>query len=321
MSAARGGQHALERIAGHRRALQQDERRGRQRRQLAGQRGAHGSRHRRFDGAARPAGRSSASIAPRASCSRKNGLPPLSRYSWSRIGRRHGGAEQVAGGGRAQRRELQARARPLAHRRRQRDVELCVELGGTEAQRDEHRAARGMGEQMPEQLDRTGIGPLDVVEDEDERRVGGERGEQVTDRPVRAVALLLHPGRAVRRSAPRRQAGRPRARRPTRRPVPRGGPPARPAASRRAHRRTRRTAARPRTPPRGPPARARRRRVPARSARAAGGSCRCPARRRSAGPSPRARLRARRRPPRSRPARPRARPAAAPAPSSTPVSP
>jgi hypothetical protein len=53
-----------------------------------------------------------------------------------------------------------------------------------------------MGQEIAKKLDRRRVRPLDVVEREDDRGVGADSREQVPDRPVGAVALLLQLGRA-----------------------------------------------------------------------------------------------------------------------------
>ncbi len=108
---------------------------------------------------------------------------------------RHAGTEQVARRGRAQRGEVQAQGRLLAQRRRHGDPELGRQLGGANAEREQHRPARGVREQVRQQLDRAGVGPLHVVEGEDERCLAGDRGQQTAHRAVGAIALLLQAGR------------------------------------------------------------------------------------------------------------------------------
>ena len=121
----------------------------------------------------------------------KNGLPPLSTVELVALGAGHLVSEQVARRIGAQRREIQARCIAVAQGGGQRDAQLRRELRRAKADRAEHRPARGMGDEMADQLDRAGVGPLHVVEHEHDGRLGGERGDQPADGPVRAVALLL----------------------------------------------------------------------------------------------------------------------------------
>ncbi len=73
-------------------------------------------------------------------------------------------------------------------------------LTGTDSQRDEHRRGRWPAQQRPEQLDGCGVGPVEVVEDQHERRGRRESLEQLAHGAVSAIALVLEDSR---RRAPR----------------------------------------------------------------------------------------------------------------------
>jgi hypothetical protein len=58
-------------------------------------------------------------------------------------------------------------------------------------QREQDRRRRRAAQQRAEQLDRRRVGPVEIVENEDERPEPGEVLEQGAHRPVAAVALVL----------------------------------------------------------------------------------------------------------------------------------
>ena len=97
----------------------------------------------------------------------------------------------VVGGQRA---ELHPLGRPVPRR---------LFEGGDEPGRRPHRphgegqqdrSGRPVGDEVAEQLDRRGVGPVDVVEHEDDRAADAQSLEQGPHRPVGAVPLLLEAG-------------------------------------------------------------------------------------------------------------------------------
>ena len=120
-----------------------------------------------------------------------------------------------------------------------------------ERAREQHRPVGRAAQQRGDDLERRLVGPVQVVEREQQRAADGEPVEQLLHRAVRAVALGLQ--RAVRhRGAVERRGRSPPARRAARRRRARACAGRATRGGRRARRRARRTAARARTPPRGP---------------------------------------------------------------------
>ena len=78
---------------------------------------------------------------------------------------------------------------PLALGAHERGLQARREAAGARGPRDRDRPARRAVEQRDEQVDRRGVGPLDVVEAQHERPVARELLEQRADGAVRAMAL------------------------------------------------------------------------------------------------------------------------------------
>ena len=70
-------------------------------------------------------------------------------------------------------------------------VERRWDLCGAHPESDEDGAATRVSEQVRDELHRAGIGPLHVVEQQHDRLVKGERGQQRPDGAIGAVALRL----------------------------------------------------------------------------------------------------------------------------------
>ena len=72
-------------------------------------------------------------------------------------------------------------------------------LARPEGEREEDRRPRAAPQQRPDQLDRCGVAPVQVVQHEHQGTVGGQQREQRADRPMAAVALVGHglPARAA----------------------------------------------------------------------------------------------------------------------------
>ncbi|EHN12334.1 LigA [Patulibacter medicamentivorans] len=195
-----GGDAQPARVAGHGRALEQPPLRCRQRRQLALERRPHGRRD--AGGVLRRRQRTAALLAVGV-CEREQEERGATALAMEVVGdrRRHRVAEQGAAGLDVERAKLQAQRLALAVGRRERAVEHRRQLGRTQAQRQAHRAARWSRQQVREQLDRRRVGPVQVVEHEQDRMALGDRRQQLPDRAVGAMALL-------RRDRGRRAGGR-----------------------------------------------------------------------------------------------------------------
>ena len=186
-----GGEVDLERVADDRGAVEQRPRVGRQRRRLAQHRLADRLRHL---GVARVAvTRDDRPPAPtasaRASCIRWNGLPPLSAYSRrsspsSSTPASSSLASAVVSGPGASRRASPAIGR-AAQLRVQRRPDLAVPVGDGQQQPRGRRAADERGDER----DRGRVGPVEVVEQQDEPARRGQPLEQRPDRAVQLVAL------------------------------------------------------------------------------------------------------------------------------------
>ncbi len=77
-------------------------------------------------------------------------------------------------------------------RHRERGRQAGGRLARPEREREQHRHARTAPQQRRDQLDRCGVAPVQVVQHEHERTVGGQQGQQHADRPMAAVALIGH---------------------------------------------------------------------------------------------------------------------------------
>ncbi len=190
-------------------------------------------------------------------------------------------SEQLPGLGQRQGPELVTREPSGAMRPLERGRESARRLAGPHRHRDQHRRRRQAAQQRAEQLDRPGVGPVQVVQDQHERLA--RRPASPAGRAPRGGCGSARPGARRRHRCRVPRARETRARAPCE--------PSRPAApavvgrvprrTRRARRRRPRTAgrARARTRSRRAPAGRALRREP--RARRAGASCRCRARRRS----------------------------------------
>jgi hypothetical protein len=103
----------------------------------------------------------------------------------------------------AERVERQALERPVAVCAVKGAVEPRGQLVGPRSEREQHPGSGGPVQQRDEQVDRCGVGPVEVVEHEHERLGGRELFEQLPDRTVGPVALvhggLSGPGRSGQR--------------------------------------------------------------------------------------------------------------------------
>ena len=162
------GERRLERIAGHRRALEQQPRLVRQ----GGQLGAQRQRQRLGD-ARRP-----------------RELLEVERVAAAqRVDRRRVGADQLPRLGLAERRERQGGDASLAARRGQRRVDGRRPATLPSGDREQHGAARRTAHQRGQRVDRRAVRPLHVVEPEHERAGARQPLEEVAQRPVHAVAV------------------------------------------------------------------------------------------------------------------------------------
>ena len=65
-------------------------------------------------------------------------------------------------------------------------------LARPEGEREQHRRTGTAPQQCPDQLDRCGVAPVQVVEHEHERTLDRQQREQRADRPMAAVTLIGH---------------------------------------------------------------------------------------------------------------------------------
>ena len=82
--------------------------------------------------------------------------------------------------------------------------ETARRLARAHRHRDQHWRRRQAAQERAEQLDRPGVRPVQVVQDQHKRLARGKRLQQVTHRSVRAVALVLD-GDAATRAEPRKR--------------------------------------------------------------------------------------------------------------------
>ena len=87
--------------------------------------------------------------------------------------------------------QLQARERPGAVAALERGRQPVGKLPRARGEREQHRRRGRAAEQRADQLDRRRVGPVDVVEDQHQRLRRREPLEQLPDRAVGAVALVL----------------------------------------------------------------------------------------------------------------------------------
>ena len=198
LAEAGGGrrQVELERLARDRRAPAQPARTLGQPGDLLAERGRHRGRH--------------ADRLGLADCAARRARPARELLEVERVAaallvdhRPRGRAEHRPRLGLAQRPEPQLGHEPVAARRLQRGQQRVRHLPGAERERDQQRRRRRPPQQVGDQLDRRVVGPVDVVEDQHERRRPCELLQQCAHRPVRMEALVLEP--AGRRHAARRR--------------------------------------------------------------------------------------------------------------------
>ena len=103
-------------------------------------------------------------------------------------------AQQLVGLLGAERLEFDSRERPGALRSLDRDREALGHEAGTHGERQEHGRRGRTVQQRAEQLRRSRVGPVEVVEDEHEGLRPCQPLEQGADGTVRAVALVLETG-------------------------------------------------------------------------------------------------------------------------------
>ncbi len=191
-----GREIRLEGLARHRRAVEQPARRRRQRLQLLEQRGRHGRGHPGLAVAVRDRGgdRLALLVRPRELLEVERVPAPVAVHVGERT--RVHVAEQLPRLRLTQ--LLQADSEQGRHRQRPRQA--FGGLAAAERERHEHRRLRAAPQQRGEQLDRSGVGPMEVVQHQHERARLREPLEQGAHRAVRPVAL-------VRQRGPRLPAG------------------------------------------------------------------------------------------------------------------
>ena len=176
-----GSQGRLERIAGHRRRVEQPPRRLGQRRQL----GRHGGRDRgRDEGFRRDAGGRSRLAADASE------LFEVERVA-AALGIDRGGglADQLGGFGAAERGQGESGGALLAERVGQRRGQARSKLSLAGRHRRQHRSVGGPADQRRQCVDRRAVGPVHVVQAQHERTRFREPAQQVAQRPVGAVAV------------------------------------------------------------------------------------------------------------------------------------
>ena len=127
-----------------------------------------------------------------------------------------------------ERRELEPREPSRAVGAFERSGQPLRALSWADRHREQHGRRRRAAQERADQLDRPGVGPVQVVEDQDERLRRREQLQQLADGAVRAVALVLErrPAAGVERDqarearvrAPREPGRRGRSRRRGSRP-------------------------------------------------------------------------------------------------------
>ena len=187
------GQRDIEWISGDGRSCEPHPRRGRQRGQLAVQRRPDAVGH------AQPVVRG-ASIGGRDAARELQqeervaaalAIHVLAFAGWD-------SAEQLARRGARERCDVQAQRLLSAHRSGERAGQGRRELRGAEPERQQHAGAGWMSQEVDEQLDRRGIGPVHVVERDEDVAVGGQRSEEVADGAIGPIALLRRHRRSLR---------------------------------------------------------------------------------------------------------------------------
>ncbi len=109
--------------------------------------------------------------------------------------RRQGVAEQRVGLLRGERRQADVDDAAVPPCRLERPEHRRRQPAGAERARDQQRRARGAAEQVRDELERGVVGPLQVVEQHDDRRAAGELLQQRAHGAVCAIALVLQRGR------------------------------------------------------------------------------------------------------------------------------
>ena len=191
----------LERVAGDRRSFEHDACSVREQRELLGQCSGNGGR----DADRRRHLRNAAPVRARA-LERARELLEIERVAAAllvqglRLGSVDGSAEKVARLGAGQRAKLDARQCRGTLSALERGREALWHLPGSHGQDDEHGRSWWSAEQGAEQLGRGRVGPVEVVEHEHKRLCRRKLLEQLPDRTVAAVALVLE-----RRRVPARE--------------------------------------------------------------------------------------------------------------------
>ena len=119
------------------------------------------------------------------------GIPAALVVDERRLRVAHDGAQELSRLGLRERTEFEACQRRPAMRPLERGRETVRRLAGTKGQRDENGCHWRPAKQRAEQLDRSRIGPVEVVEDEDEGLRPRKVFEERTDRSMDAITLVL----------------------------------------------------------------------------------------------------------------------------------
>jgi len=189
----RGGRRklGLERIASHRSALQHEPRSVRQESELLGQRGSDRRRHVEI------CGREVRTACAALTSKRPGELLQIERVATALLEKRgHSGrveclTEELAGLATRQRADLDANQCPDPLRPLERGGHAPRRLAGTDGQRDEHGRSRRPAQQRREQLGRSRVSPVEIIEHEHERRSRRESLEQLAHHAVSAIPLVL----------------------------------------------------------------------------------------------------------------------------------
>ena len=99
-------------------------------------------------------------------------------------------AEQPACLVAVQRSELEPGQRARAVRALERRQQPLGHLARADGERDQHRPRGRAPQQRADQLERAGVGPVQIVEREHERLARGQHAEQLAHGVVRAVTLV-----------------------------------------------------------------------------------------------------------------------------------
>ncbi len=203
----RRGRHqlGLERVAGDRRSFEAPAGRGGEQRQLLGE--GRGDRRRHLDVPDRRR-RGSGRAEPRP-VERARELLEVEGIAAALLverGRVDAAAEQLARLLQRQRLELEPREASGAVRALEGGRQALRALPRTDRHREEHGRRRRAAQQGAEQLDRAGVGPVQVVEDQHQRLGRSEQLEQLAHRAVGAVPLVLQrrPAAVVERAEARK---------------------------------------------------------------------------------------------------------------------